>query len=162
MKDATVKSPLNSYLYPLDSWNFCVIIPLVKREVLKHGQVADSIFKSNGLSFSFVFFFFFFLLQWRASALFQWILIEKKWLTTTFKMLGGSWGSRSTFPELRGDSSGRAWMPAVEQDTTAAWQVRVSSPRTPTAGQTNCAPNPADCYRRLAGRHWWDVADVWN
>lgn len=107
-------------------------------------------------------FFFFFLLQWRASALFQWILIEKKWLTTTFKMLGGSWGSHSTFPELRGDSSGRAWMPAVEQDTTAAWQVRVSSPRTPTAGQTNCAPNPADCYRRLAGRHWWDVADVWN
>lgn len=54
------KSPLQSYLYTLNSGNFSVIVPLVKRELLKHGQLADSIFKPNGLSFSFVFFFFFF------------------------------------------------------------------------------------------------------
>lgn len=85
------KSPLQSYLYTLNSGNFSVIVPLVKRELLKHGQLADSIFKPNGLSFSFVFFFFFpaavkgictFSVATRRKK-------NKKSLTTTFKMLGG-------------------------------------------------------------------------
>lgn len=56
MKAVAEGEHFNNYM--LSSLNFCIVISLLKREVLKHRPVIDSIFKLNSLSFGV-----FFLLQ---------------------------------------------------------------------------------------------------